>query len=206
MINKIVLNGVATFREKAVLETDKQVNLLYGLNGVGKSTFSEFLYDPTAPRFDNCSVEGLDENDTVLVYTQKFVQEYFYETQDIHGIFTLSKGNTEAKKAIDKANAEIKKLTEEKKHIEEKAARDKQKHKDEIEKYKNQTWKIKTEYSGGDRVLEFCLEGFKGNRDTLFNQLLSMEKPDGSIDYSVEDLKNEAQQIQGEAQSRSFFL
>ena len=205
MINKIVLNGVATFREKAVLETDKQVNLLYGLNGVGKSTFSEFLYDPTAPRFDNCSVEGLDENDTVLVYTQKFVHEYFYETQDIHGIFTLSKGNTEAKKAIDKANAEIKKLTEEKKHIEEKAARDEQKHKDEIEKYKNQTWKIKTEYSGGDRVLEFCLEGFKGNRDTLFNQLLSMEKPDGSIDYSVEDLKNEAQQIQGEAQSRSFF-
>ena len=79
MINKIVLNGVATFREKAVFETDKQVNLLYGLNGVGKSTFSEFLYDPTAPRFDNCSVEGLDENDTVLVYTQKFVQEYFYE-------------------------------------------------------------------------------------------------------------------------------
>lgn len=205
MINKIVLNGVATFREKAVFETDKQVNLLYGLNGVGKSTFSEFLYDPTAPRFDNCSVEGLDENDTVLVYTQKFVQEYFYETQDIHGIFTLSKGNTEAKKAIDKANAEIKKLTEEKKHIEEKAARDEQKHKDEIEKYKNQTWKIKTEYSGGDRVLEFCLEGFKGNRDTLFNQLLSMEKPDGSIDYSVEDLKDEAQQIQGEAQSRSFF-
>ena len=152
------------------------------------------------------SVEGLDENDTVLVYTQKFVQDYFYETQDIHGIFTLSKGNTEAKKAKDKANAEIKKLTEEKKHIEEKAARDEQKHKDEIEKYKNQTWKIKTEYSGGDRVLEFCLEGFKGNRDTLFNQLLSMEKPDGSIDYSIEDLKNEAQQIQREAQSRSFFL
>ncbi len=77
MINKIVLNGVATFREKAVLETDKQVNLLYGLNGVGKSTFSEYFYDPTAPRFSNCSIEGLDVNDTVLVYTQKFVQENF---------------------------------------------------------------------------------------------------------------------------------
>ena len=141
----------------------------------------------------------------ILVYTQKFVQDNFYETQDIRGIFTLSKGNTEAKKAIDKASAEIKKLTEEKKQIEDKATRDEQKHEVEVEKYKNQAWKIKTEYSGGDRVLEFCLEGFKGNRDTLFNQLLTMEKPDASMDYSIDDLKNEAQQLQGETQSRTVY-
>ena len=39
MISKIVLNGVASYKKEAVLDTDKKVNLLYGLNGTGKSTF-----------------------------------------------------------------------------------------------------------------------------------------------------------------------
>ena len=63
-------------------------------------------------------------------------------------------------------------------------------------------WKIKTEYTGGDRVLEFCLEGLKGNKDTLFKHLVSLEKQEGEMDYSVDDLKKEAQQLQGDAQSR----
>lgn len=58
MITKIVLNGVASYRKEAVFETDKKVNLFYGLNGTGKSTFSEFLYDQDGARFSQCRVEG----------------------------------------------------------------------------------------------------------------------------------------------------
>ena len=43
MITKVSLKGVASYKQKAVFETDKKVNLLYGLNGTGKSTFSEFF-------------------------------------------------------------------------------------------------------------------------------------------------------------------
>lgn len=43
MINKITLKKVACFKEATSLDTDKKVNLIYGLNGTGKSTFSEFL-------------------------------------------------------------------------------------------------------------------------------------------------------------------
>lgn len=202
MISKIVLNGVASYKKEAVLDTDKKVNLLYGLNGTGKSTFSEFLYDQTGARFSQCSIEGLEENDTVLVYNQKFVQDTFYEPEGIHGIFTLSKGNANAQKVIDTTSAEVKKLTEQKRKIEEKKTKDEQKHLGEIEEYKKQVWKIKTEYTGGDRVLEFCLDGLKGNKDTLFKHIVSLEKPEDELDYSVDDLKKEAQQLQGEAQSR----
>lgn len=202
MISKIVLNGVASYKKEAVLDTDKKVNLLYGLNGTGKSTFSEFLYDQTGARFSQCSIEGLEENDTVLVYNQKFVQDTFYEPEGIHGIFTLSKGNADAQKVIDTTSAEVKKLTEQKRKIEEKKTKDEQKYLGEIEEYKKQVWKIKTEYTGGDRVLEFCLDGLKGNKDTLFKHIVSLEKPEGELDYSVDDLKKEAQQLQGEAQSR----
>ena len=202
MISKIVLNGVASYKKEAELDTDKKVNLLYGLNGTGKSTFSEFLYDQTGARFSQCRIEGLKENDTVLVYNQKFVQDTFYEPEGIHGIFTLSKGNADAQKAIDTASAEVKKLTEQKQKIEEKKTKDEQKHLGEIEEYKKQVWKIKTGYTGGDRILEFCLDGLKGNKDTLFKHIVSLEKPEGELDYSVDDLKEEAQQLQGEAQSR----
>ena len=81
MISEIVLNGVASYRKEAVLETDKRINLLYGLNGTGKSTFSEFLYNQADPRFLQCRIEGLEENDTLLVYNQKFVQDTFYEPE-----------------------------------------------------------------------------------------------------------------------------
>ena len=202
MISKIVLNGVASYKKEAVLETDKKVNLLYGLNGTGKSTFSEFLYEQSGARFSQCRIEGLEDNDTILVYNKKFVQDIFYEPQGIHGIFTISKGNAEAQKAIDNANAEVKKLTEQKRKIEEKRTKDRQKHLGEIEEYKKQVWKIKTEYTGGDRVLKFCLDGLKGNKETLFKHLVSLEKKEGEIDYSVDDLKKEAQQLQGENQSR----
>lgn len=202
MISKIALNRVASYKKEAVLDTDKKVNLLYGLNGTGKSTFSEFLYDQTGARFSQCSIEGLEENDTVLVYNQKFVQDIFYESEGIHGIFTLSKGNADAQKVIDTTSAEVKKLTEQKQKIEEKKTKNEQKHLGEIEEYEKQVWKIKTDYTGGDRILEFCLNGLKGNKDNLFKHIISLEKPEGELDYSVDDLKKEAQQLQGEAQSR----
>ena len=202
VISKITLNGVASYKKEAILETDKRVNLLYGLNGTGKSTFSEFMYNQSDVRFSKCSIEGLEENDEILVYNQKFVQDTFYEPQGIHGIFTLSKGNAEAKKLIDATQSEVKKLIEQKKKLEEKLIGDIQKHTDEIEEYKKQAWKIKTEYTGGDRVLEFCLAGLKGNKDTLFKYLLSLDKTESEIGYSINDLKEEAQQIQGEVQSK----
>lgn len=204
MISKIVLKGVASYKKEAILQTDKKVNLLYGLNGTGKSTLSEFLYDQKAPRFSQCRIEGLGENDSALVYNTKFVEDTFYEPEGIHGIFTLSKGNANAKKIIDNASSEIKKLHEQKRKIDEKRLKEETTHNCDVDEYKKQIWKIKTEYSGGDRVLEFCLDGLKGNKDILFQYLVSIEKPEQAIEYTVDDLKREAQRIQGNTQSHQF--
>lgn len=51
MISKIVLNVVASYKKEVTLETNKKVNLVYGLNGTGKSAFSELLYEQLEPRF-----------------------------------------------------------------------------------------------------------------------------------------------------------
>lgn len=46
MITKITMDKVASYKSPVSLETDKKVNLIYGLNGTGKSTLSDFLYNP----------------------------------------------------------------------------------------------------------------------------------------------------------------
>lgn len=151
----------------------------------------------TGEQYRECRVEGLGNTDKVLVYNQKFIADNFYETEEIQGIFTLSKKNKEVKKIVDEAKNTLKTLSEQKNKIEtEKKALDDKYQKQLLDFYK-EVWKIKTEYSGGDRVLEYCLDGLKGKQETLFNYLVGISLDD-DINYSVDDLKKEAQELKGD--------
>ena len=56
MINKITISGVASYKNEATLETDKNINLIYGINGSGKSTFSEYLRKRTDAEYTECLI------------------------------------------------------------------------------------------------------------------------------------------------------
>lgn len=198
MINKIVMKNVASYKGETVLETDKRVNLIYGLNGTGKSTLSGYLYDLEGEQYRECRVEGLSNTDKVLVYNQKFITDNFYETEEIHGIFTLSKKNKEVKKIVDEAKNTLKILVENQNKIKNKRKEQSDKYQKQLLDFYKEVWKIKTEYSGGDRVLEYCLEGLKGKQETLFNYLLGVSLGDDEINYSVDDLKKEVQELKGD--------
>lgn len=198
MITKINLNKVASYKSQATLETDKPLNLIYGLNGTGKSTLSNYLLKRTDEKFNNCSIEGLDDNHDILVYNQTFIQENFFESESLKGIFTLSKENKEAETKISDAQKEIEKLEKDLVKESEQLETERVSINQKLDGAKNTVWKIKTDYSGGDRVLEFCLEGYKGSKDNLFNHLLSIPKPNDKPEKSIDDLKNEIQAISGE--------
>lgn len=197
MINKIVMKNVASYKAEAILETDKKVNLIYGLNGTGKSTLSGYLYDMTGEPYRECRVEGLGNTDKVLVYNQKFIADNFYETEEIHGIFTLSRKNKEVKKIVDEAKIKLKTLVENQVMIEKERKKLGDKYQKQLSDYYREVWKIKTEYTGGDRVLEYCLDGLKGKQEALFNYLAGISLDD-DINYSVDDLKKEAQELKGD--------
>jgi wobble nucleotide-excising tRNase len=101
MITKIVMNKVASYINETSLITSKKVNLIYGLNGTGKSTVSNYLSNPTDPVFSFCSIIGNDSSCDVLVYNQKFIDDNFYASDDLRGIFTLTKKILMQKKILN---------------------------------------------------------------------------------------------------------
>ena len=74
MITEIHMEAVASYKGQTSLQTDKKINLMYGLNGTGKSTLSNFLYDPSNELFNKCA-KLPNNGDPVFVYNQKFIQD-----------------------------------------------------------------------------------------------------------------------------------
>jgi len=201
MITKIGLNSVASYKSFATLKTDKKVNLVYGLNGTGKSTLSDFLYNKADKAFSNCVIEGLG-NEVILVYNQRFIRDYFYESDNLKGIFTLSKENKEAEEKIRNAQNEIKKLEQEKSSKAENLKTINSELKQKKQDAENKAWEIKTTFTGGDRVLEFCLDSLKGQKEKLFKYISAFTKPAQKPNKTIAELKKEVESIQGENAQR----
>jgi wobble nucleotide-excising tRNase len=198
MITKITMNQVASYKTSTALQTDRRVNLIYGLNGTGKSTLSDYLYDRSNPLFANCSIEGLnDEN--VLVYNRKFINDYFFETDDLKGVFTLSKQNKDAEEKIRDAEENIAILDTAKQS----KTKEVESQQGELSRLKqiaeSKCWEIKTSFCGGDRVLEYCLDGLKGQKEKLYGYISSLPKPAKQPSKTTDQLKNELEAIKGDS-------
>jgi len=194
VISQIRMNGVASFKSPQVVTTDKKVNLIYGINGTGKSTISNFLHAPTDPRFSGCTV-GPPSQTRIIVYNQTFVREIFYESNGFPGIFSLSKENKAAGERIDAANRRLAELTTELAAKQTELSASQEKFTAARRTAAEQTWQIKTDYSGGDRVLAYCLSGVMGDKDKLYTQLAAVAKPANEPARTIADIKTQVEAL-----------
>lgn len=198
MLTEIRMNAVASFKQEAKLITDKRINLVYGLNGTGKSTISTYLYDPDNLRFNQCTkLPGLC--DPILVYNQSFIQDNFYISDSLKGIFSLSKENKSAEEKIEKATVVLNQLEKNQNDKRTEKQKVSQAFKTQKQQAVDEVWKIKSTYTGGDRVLEYCLDGLKGNKDKLFEHLHSIAKPEKQPEKTVQSIRKEVEELKGDS-------
>lgn len=114
MITHLILRNVSSYAPNADCKIGpfKQVNMFYGLNGTGKTTISNFLQNPTAPRHTSCRAEPAQPDREVLVYNHRFMEQNFNAGVQ-PGVFTLNEGNIEVEAELKAAEDAIKLLNEE---------------------------------------------------------------------------------------------
>ncbi|MCD9477380.1 AAA family ATPase [Photobacterium phosphoreum] len=195
MITEISLDSVASYKSKVRLNTEKKVNLVYGLNGSGKSTFSNYFYDLENPKYAKCSI--VHNGEKVLVYNQKFINDNFYQTESLKGIFGLSKENKVIEEKIIKETKELEVINKEKADKVAIIEQENKKITDARIIAEKNIWDIKKTYSGGDRVFEYCLDNLKGNKSRLYSYLSSLPMP-AKPTNTIEHLKEELNAIDGD--------
>ncbi|MGZ3235857.1 MAG: AAA family ATPase [Burkholderiaceae bacterium] len=198
MITEIQMDAVASYKQVTSLVTDKKINLVYGLNGAGKSTISNFLYGSGGEQFSRCKTLT-EHTPPVLVYNQKFIQDNFFVSDNLKGIFSLSKENKVAKEKISQATNTLKELED---ALQKKRAL-KTEISDEFSGQKqiayDEVWNIKVKYSGGDRVLEYCLDGLKGQKEKLFSHLQAIAKLTVEPKKTIQNLREEVDSLKGDS-------
>ncbi|MBA5688697.1 AAA family ATPase [Rugamonas apoptosis] len=202
MAFKVTMNGVASYSTPAILQSDKKVTLVYGLNGTGKSTLSNYLYDPADNKFHACSNEGFSDAH-VYVYNNKFVRDNFYEIDKLSGIFTLSKVNKEIEQEIETKTKALSELDTEQKTLDAAISKKDAELLEKRSTAEEETWKIKTKYSGGDRVLEYCLKGLMKAKGGLFDHVAALPAPSEPPTKTIEVLRKEVEALQGD-QAKSY--
>lgn len=169
MIAKISMKNVASYKDETTLETDKRINLIYGLNGTGKTQISKFLANQEDENFKDCNIEGLN-NEEILVYNQDFIEKNFYNTDKQQGIFTLSEENMTIKQEIEKLQEELIGLKSSQNENERKL-KEQQEDIIKIENdFKEDIWKIKQNHSGNFKDF---FEGKMGSKESFLNFIKS---------------------------------
>lgn len=115
MINSITLKGIATYDpvDGVIIDTLKKVNFLYGSNGCGKTTLSNFLQESDNPKFVNCKISWKDEQPITTVVYNKAFREHNFGKGNISGIFTLGQATTDEIQVIEEKKEDLKKLKDE---------------------------------------------------------------------------------------------
>lgn len=111
MITKIQMRDCLPYDVNgAALDECKKVNFIYGANGSGKSTISEFLrtYDSQNERYAKSNITwSSEEHAPIMVYNREFRKMNFSQDSGIPGVFTLGEATIEEIRELERLKTEL---------------------------------------------------------------------------------------------------
>jgi wobble nucleotide-excising tRNase len=197
MITNIKLHNIATYTNPVEINDLKKINFIYGSNGTGKTTLSNFLYDSSDLDFSDCTKDW--KNDTkleTLVYNKKFREEYFGKGK-LTGVFTLGKASKDEIDAINGKKEELKNLKEQ--YVKRKSTLDKS-NEEKAKKsltFKETIWKCI--YQKQKTHFKEAFVGSMKSKDAFYSRIIKEFKNNNQEILNLDVLKTKSQTIFGEA-------
>lgn len=114
MIQKFTIKNIATYNKTGVEFANlRKINFIYGSNGCGKTTISNFLAFPQNENYADCELAWKDDIPLkTLVYNRQFREENFGKG-NINGVFTLGHATKEELEIIENKKKSLSVLIEE---------------------------------------------------------------------------------------------
>lgn len=196
MIKSISINRIATFNEEGTkIENLKKVNFIYGANGCGKTTISNFLYNNEDEKFDNCHLEWENDAITTLVYNKEFRDRNFGNGK-LGGVFTLGEATADEIKEIENKTNILKEIKKQRVSKIESLEKVKQKKNLLNDEFKDFCWySIYKKYEGDFKE---AFSGFINKKEKFKTKILLEEANNTSDIKTFEFLKDKSKTIFGE--------
>lgn len=190
MISKISMRNCATYDENGIELVDcSKVNFIYGSNGSGKSTISNYFQDTINPKYHDCSVVwDYGQQLEVLVYNKRFKDSNF--SGDIDGIFTLGKDVIEDVRTIEEHKKRRELLSEK---IKQNQTQLNQKNKElnkRIQDFQDTIWNVILKENEAD--FQEAFTGYRASKRAFSNQVLQRFEKGHSSPYTRDELYKKA--------------
>lgn len=198
MITSITIKNVATYDSVNGVKIDglKKVNFIYGANGCGKTTLSNFLENPVDRKFANCVANWKNESPIkALVYNNEFRKQNFGNGK-LNGVFTLGQATTDEIKVIEDKNEEIKIIKADGTKKREVLNAQKQRKEDLEKEFTESSWK--KIYKKYDKEFKEAFVGSMKSGELFKNRLLQEISNNRANLKSLDELREKAKTIFGD--------
>jgi len=188
MITKLKIHKTACYNETVELKP-KEINYLFGGNGVGKSSMGNVISDISA--YPDCELSWETSPIEVSIYNKQFVKSSFSQSNQIKGIFTLGKDSTEAQTFIEETNKKIGELKTKIEGLEKSKTQQSDKLSDKVTEMQQKAWVQKRKF---ESIFRPAFIGHMGGAESFFNKCL-VEQTNSSILLSEKEIKEKCSRV-----------
>ncbi|MCX8093723.1 MAG: AAA family ATPase [Candidatus Goldbacteria bacterium] len=196
MIKKIKLNQVATFSNEVIIDDLRKVNFFYGSNGTGKTTITKVIPEPD--KYPKCKIEwDADRKLKILVFNEDFIREYFYEKDNLFGIYTLDKEAKNIEEKIKDKTQQLNGLLQEQNQLKMNKDSEEQKKNNLFNQFQEKCWK--EGYLELQNDFDEFFTGYKKDKKKFANEILDTELDESKL-QEKDKLQEKYKLIYGERQ------
>lgn len=196
MIKSISMKNCATYDEVGASLMDcKKINFIYGANGSGKSTISNFLRNGLDSKYKDCTLEWDKEiEEDILVYNRAF-KEANFNRSTIDGVFTIGQATIDEQKELEKQKKELGLRKEEFGKALEVLKKKEEEKKQKEKAFKESVWDSVFKKYERDFVEAFT--GFRNSKERLFYESQKRYSALKDHNHNLDDLLQRAKTLFG---------